>query len=61
MGTYGALKYDQARSRGASRGKAAVNAILGKKLNELTDGWASVVEPRVSAVLKEKKSKKKKK
>lgn len=46
MGTYGALKYNEARSRGVSRGKAAVNGLLYNAGNVATSGLMSVVEPR---------------
>lgn len=47
MGTYGALKYNEARSVGGSRGKAAVKGIMYNFGNQATSGLLSVVEPRI--------------
>lgn len=55
FGTYGALKYNQARAKGMSRGRAAVNAIVGDTLNNATGGYLSIVEPRLNAKKKKKK------
>lgn len=49
FGTYGALKYNQARAKDKSRCRAAVNGILGYMGNNLTIGGLSVVEPRIRA------------
>ena len=49
---YGALKYNQARATGASRGKATLEAILYGTYNNLTNGAFSVAEPRLSALKK---------
>lgn len=46
FGTYGALKYNQARSKGNSRAKSAVDAIVYGVGNNLTMGILSVAEPR---------------
>ena len=46
FGTYGALKYNEARAASKSRGRAALNAVLWNAANEATLGLASVVEPR---------------
>lgn len=48
FGTYGATKYNQARAKHASRGKAAVQATLYSVGNKMTGGLLSVVEPRLS-------------
>lgn len=48
FGTYGATKYNQARAKHASRGKAAVQAILYDAGNKMTGGLLGVVEPRLS-------------
>lgn len=48
FGTYGATKYNQARAKHASRGKAAVQAILYSAGNKMTGGLLGVVEPRLS-------------
>lgn len=47
FGTYGAMKYNEARSKGASRGKAAINGILYGAGNAATSGILSMVEPRM--------------
>lgn len=48
-GTYGALKYNQARSEGKSRGQAWVKGFLNTVGNNVTLGVLSVAEPRVTA------------
>lgn len=48
FGTYGAMKYNQARAKGVSRGKAAVNGLLYDIANHATAGVTSVVEPRIN-------------
>lgn len=47
MGTYGSLKYNEARAKGQKRGKAAVNGLLYGAANSSTGGIVSVVEPRL--------------
>lgn len=47
FGTYGALKYNQARAKGYNRGKAAAGGLLGKIGNNFTGGILSIVEPRL--------------
>ena len=47
MGTHGALKYNESRAKGSSRGKAAVTGLLYKAGNLSTAGLLSVVEPRI--------------
>lgn len=47
MGTYGALRYNEARAKGVSRGSAAVDAVLSNMGNSLTSGLMSIVEPRL--------------
>lgn len=49
---YGALKYNQARATGASRGKAALEGTLYGYANGFTYGALSVAEPRLSALKK---------
>lgn len=49
MGTYGALKYNEARSKGYSRGKAAFEGIIANLGNNLTWGALGVLEPRMRA------------
>ena len=46
MGSYGALKYNQARSRGAKRGEAAAKAVLSNWANNLTLGQLSRTEQK---------------
>lgn len=46
MGTHGALKYNEARSKGATRGRAAVEGILYGTANKATGGLVGVIEPR---------------
>ena len=46
FGSYGAMKYNQARAKHVSRGKAAFEAVLYKNGNYLTGGLLSVIEPR---------------
>lgn len=41
MGSYGALKYNEARARGETRGKAAVEAILYNSANQSMGGLLS--------------------
>ena len=47
FGTYGALKYNEARAKDASRGKAAVQATIYNAGNNFTSGILGVVEPRI--------------
>lgn len=47
MGTYGTLKYNEARSKGTDRGKAFVRGVLYGSVNKVTAGAMSVVEPRI--------------
>lgn len=49
FGTYGALKYNQARSAGSGRLRSAAEAIIYQNVNIWSGGLASVVEPRVAA------------
>jgi len=46
--SYGALKYDQARSAGKTRVSALLEGIGYATINNLTLGVASVVEPRMN-------------
>lgn len=55
MGTYGALKYNQARAKGEGRGRAAVTGVLYDIGNVYTGGLMSVVEPRLTASDKNKR------
>lgn len=47
MGTYGTVRYNEARAKGASRGQAAINGVLHRFGNQFTGGLLSVVEPRL--------------
>lgn len=52
MGTYGAMKYDQVRSKGVSRGTSAVKGILYGAANISTLGLLGIVEPRKEKISK---------
>ena len=47
LGTYGALKYNQARSRGEDRVRAGAKGIAYATANNMTGYGLSVVEPRI--------------
>ena len=47
MGTYGALKYNQARARGATKGKSIINGLLYRAADVGTMGLLDVIEPRL--------------
>lgn len=47
MGSYGTLKYNQARSQGVSQGRAAIQGVLHNAGNMVTYGLLGVIEPRV--------------
>lgn len=49
LGTYGALKYNQARAKGNNRGKALVKSILWQTANSASRGVVSVAEPRLNS------------
>lgn len=55
MGTYGTLKYNQARAAGATRGEAYVNSLGYNFMNTLSSGIVGIVEPRLSARKKTRK------
>lgn len=46
IGTYGTLRYNEARAKGATRGEAAIAGILASTANRATGGIVSIVEPR---------------
>lgn len=46
LGTYGALKYNQARAASNPRSVALVNALVHKTANTASGGFASIMEPR---------------
>lgn len=48
MGTYGAHKYNQARSQGDSRVKAGVKGMAWETGNRMTSYGLSVAEPRIN-------------
>lgn len=48
LGTYGTLKYEQARSAGVTRGKAFLSGAGSGILDNLSSGGLSVVEPRMN-------------
>lgn len=47
LGTYGALKYEQARSAGVTRGKAFLHGAGRGILDSMSSGVLSFVEPRM--------------
>ena len=47
FGAYGAMKYNEARSKGATRGRAAIDGALYGMGNMATFGIMSIVEPRM--------------
>lgn len=47
MGTYGTVRYNEARAKGESRGRAAVNGVLHMMGNRFTGGLLGIVEPRL--------------
>lgn len=55
MGTYGALKYQQAKAKGNTTGKAAVKGLLFNVGNNATSGVLAIAEPRVTAEYKKTK------
>lgn len=55
LGTYGALKYNQALAAGQSGGKSFVKGVGSTYINALSGGAVSVVEPRVNRISKSKK------
>ena len=54
LGGYGAMKYNQARAKGASRGKALLNSAPHILASASTAGIYGVVEPRVNRSEKKK-------
>ncbi len=52
MGTYGTLKYEQARAMGVDKGRAAVTGVMHTLGNYFTSGILQVVEPRATAMIK---------
>lgn len=48
LGTYGALKYEQARSAGVTRGKAFLSGAGSRILDDLSSGILNVVKPRMN-------------
>lgn len=57
MGSYGSFKYDQLRTQGVSKGKAAVAGVLSGSLNRMSGGIVSVVEPRATGAAKKNMTK----
>ena len=47
MGTYGTLKYEQAKARNAKRGRAVAEGLLYNLGNTATGGTLSIAEPRI--------------
>lgn len=54
LGTYGSLKYNQARANNSGRAEAFVDGFASGVVNNLSFGIASVAEPRVNAHYKRK-------
>lgn len=52
LGTYGALKYNQARANGGTRGKSIIDGLAMGVANDLTSGLLSIAEPRANALSK---------
>lgn len=52
LGTYGALKYNEARASGMKRGWSIVNGLLESTLDVATGGILRIAEPRVRAAKK---------
>lgn len=61
LGTYGALKYNQARASGKTRGKAILNGLLNGTLDMATLGVWRHAEPRVRAKEKRERRESRKK
>ena len=49
LGTYGTLKYEQAKSANKTTGRSLVNAVAHETANRFTGGIVSVVEPRLDS------------
>ena len=47
LGTYGALRYNEVRAKGGTRGEAAIAGILTGTANRATGGVVGIVEPRL--------------
>lgn len=52
LGTYGALKYNEARADGVSRGRSVLYGLLYGTVNNATGGLTSIVEPRMKEDMK---------
>lgn len=55
IGTYGTLNYERARAKGYSRGRSFLAGYTSEVLNNLTGGFRSIAEPRITAATKETK------
>ena len=55
IGTYGALKYNQALAAGQSSGESFLKGVGSTYLNAFTGGAVSVVQPRLDRISKSKK------
>ena len=47
LGTYGTLRYNEARAKGGSRARSLVNGILYGGANAATSGILGIIEPRL--------------
>lgn len=61
LGTYGALKYNEARASGMKRGWSIVTGLLGGTLDVATAGIWRIAEPRVRAAKKRQRRESRKK
>ena len=61
LGTYGALKYNQARASGMKRGWSIVSGLLSKTVDVATLGIWGLAEPRVQAAKKRQRRESRKK
>lgn len=55
IGTYGTLNYERARANGYSRGRSFLAGYSSEVLNNITGGFRSIAEPRITAATKETK------
>lgn len=54
FGSYGALRYEQAKSAGVSKGKSFLAGVSGTTLNSMSGGLLSVIEPRANKKINKK-------
>lgn len=56
MGTYGTMKYHEARAKNKDRTESFIIALAHEGINRLTDGITSIVEPRRSQEKRERRN-----